>query len=234
MLVERSRMEDVLEEIQLGMTGLLDEKKAAEAGKMAGAQAILVGSVGESGAEFAVNVRLIATESSQVLVAESIAVPRAGMVALSDDSVVLRTKSGALFRSMVVPGWGQFYNEQPIKGGVLIGLELALAGTAVAMHFLGTADEDAYASSNFALKYPDLNTEQLQQKARDLRDSAETYYQARNILIYSAIGVYAYNVLDAYLFGVDGREQLGLEVTAGPVLDVSGGLAPVVGIGFDY
>ncbi len=206
-ILERSRIQDALKEIQLGMTGLLDPDKAAQAGKMIGAQAIVVGSISEAGADFLVNVRLISVETAEVLVAESISLPRAGMVALSDESVVLRTRSGSIFRSVVVPGWGQFYNRQPVKGGVIIGLELALAGAAVATHFLGASKESEYSASDFALKYPGLDPDQLSQKAQELRSDAESYYGARNILIYSAIGVYLYNILDAYLFGVDGESE---------------------------
>lgn len=234
LLLERDRLADVLKEMEMGMTGLVDPAQAAKAGKLAGAQAIVVGQVAEAGADFSINVRLIAAESAQVLVAESINLPRAGMVALSDESVVLRTRSGAIFRSLIVPGWGQFYNREPIKGGVLIGLEVALAATAVALHFLGAADEDSYAASNFALKYPDLTPTELSQKATDLRDSAETFYQARNGLIYAAIGVYLYNVLDAYIFGIDGESQLGLALVPTGSADVTGALAPGFGLSTSF
>ncbi len=213
-ILERSRIQDALKEIQLGMTGLLDPEKAAKAGKMIGAQAVVVGTVSEAGSDFVVNARLISVETAEVLVAESMNLPRAGMVALSDASVVLRTRSGSIFRSMVIPGWGQFYNREPVKGGIIVGLELALAGAAVATHFLGASKQSEYSASDFALKYPELDPDQLSQKAQELRSDAESYYGARNILIYSAIGVYLYNILDAYLFGTDGEADLNLDTTA--------------------
>ena len=221
LLLDRDRLADVLKEMELGMTGLLDPTKAAQAGKKIGAQAILVGTVAEAGADFSIDAQLISAETATVLAAESINVPRAGMVAMSEESVaLLRTRSGAMWRSLVVPGWGQFYNREPVMGGIIIGLEVALAGAAVTMHFLGASDEDRYKNAD--------------ESRKDLRQRAETYYQQRNILIYSAIGVYLYNVLDAYLSGIDGEKQLGLNVTPMAVSDVQGSPSPGVGLGFSY
>ena len=44
-LLERSRIEQALKELALGQTGLLDEKTAKEAGKLIGADAVLVGEI---------------------------------------------------------------------------------------------------------------------------------------------------------------------------------------------
>jgi hypothetical protein len=196
---------------------------------MVGAQAVIVGNVAVAGADFVINARAISVERANVLVAESMHVPRAGMVALSEESIVLRTRSGAVFRSLVAPGWGQFYNRQPVKGGIIIGAEVALVGAAVAMHLLGAADEDAYRASDFAQQHAGLTPEELGQQAAALHDSAEDYYGWRNILIYGAVGVWLYNVLDAYLFGIDGEEQTGMQVVP---LGAAGGGG--VGIGGSF
>jgi len=233
-MLERDRLADILNEMEMAMTGLVEPDQAAKIGKMLGAQAVVVGNVAQAGADFVVTARLISAENATVLVADSINVPRAGMVALSDEAVVLRSRGGAVFRSMVVPGWGQFYNQEPIKGGIVIGVELAVIGTALAMHFLGRSDQNAYEAADFALNYPDLDPTELGQKASALRESAEDYYQARNILIYSAIGVYLYNILDAYIFGIDGEKEAGLQVVPMGTVDTQGVFAPGVGMGFAY
>ncbi len=231
-LIERERLGDVLREIEMSMTGLVDPGKVAELGKMAGAQAMVVGSVSEMGEDFAVNARVISVETAEILVAQSITLPRKGMIALSEDSVVLRTKNGAVFRSLLVPGWGQYYNQQPVKAAVLISLEAALAGTAVALHLLGQKDEDAYSSPNFVENYPDLTPDQLAEKASDLKASAENYYQARNIFIYTAVGVWLYNILDSYVFGVDGAASHMLELN--PVAGVGRGKNRALGLALGW
>jgi TolB-like protein len=233
-LLERERLADILKEAEMSMTGLVDPHKAAKLGKMAGAQAVVVGGISVAGADFVINARVISAEKATVLVAESMNVPRAGMVSLAEESVVLRTKSGAVFRSVLIPGWGQFYNRQPVKGGIIVGAEAALIGAAVAMHFLGAADEDKYTNSNFALRYPDLTPLELGQKAQELRESAEDFYELRNIFIYSAVGVWLYNILDAYIFGIDGEKEAGLEITPTTIPDVQGGTAAGLSIGVTY
>ena len=228
LLLERERLSIALKEMELGMTGMVDANKAAQAGKLLGAQALVVGSVAESPDTFTVNVRLISTESAQVLVADSIQLPRFSLIALSEESVVLRTRSGAVFRSLVLPGWGQFYNRQPIKGSILLGAEIALISTAITLHLLGKADEDEYHATNFAQRYPDFSPSQLAQKASKLRRDAQDFYQARNLVLSAVIGVYLYTLLDSYLFGFDRQENWAMGISPMTLPDVMGKLPPGV------
>ncbi len=71
-IVERSRLQDAIKEMQLGMTGVVDQNNAVELGKAVGANAILVGSYLEIGGLIRINARLIDVESSKVLKAESV------------------------------------------------------------------------------------------------------------------------------------------------------------------
>ncbi len=48
---------------------------------------------------------------------------------LTDSTVIqYRNPQGALIRSLVLPGWGQFYNEKPTKGLLYGVVELGLLG----------------------------------------------------------------------------------------------------------
>ena len=47
------------------------------------------------------------------------------------DSVTVKSPMGAMVRSMAVPGWGQWYNERPIKGAVIFSTELFFGGAMV-------------------------------------------------------------------------------------------------------
>lgn len=49
-----------------------------------------------------------------------------------------------LWRSAVLPGWGQFYNDQGLKGGVLMGTNLVLLGGTVVTYVIGNAAEQTY------------------------------------------------------------------------------------------
>ncbi len=54
--------------------------------------------------------------------------------------IVRRNPSAALLRSAVLPGWGQFYNDEPLKGVVFGTLELGLLSWLIAEHI---ASEEA-------------------------------------------------------------------------------------------
>ncbi|MCD6335800.1 MAG: hypothetical protein J7M27_10800 [Candidatus Latescibacteria bacterium] len=79
------------------------------------------------------------------------------------DSVTVKSPMGALVRSMVVPGWGQWYNERPIKGAVIFSTGLFLGG---------------------AMMYE-------QQRTLDHRQ--------RNTYFLWFLGVFLYNIADAYV-----------------------------------
>jgi len=71
-IVERSRLEDALKEMELGMSGVVDQSKAVELGKAVGANAIMVGSYLDIGGIIRINARLIDVKTSKVLKAESV------------------------------------------------------------------------------------------------------------------------------------------------------------------
>ena len=69
-IVERSRLKDALKEMELGMSGIMDERTAVEVGKAVGANAILVGSFVSIGDVIRINARLIDVKTSRIIKAE--------------------------------------------------------------------------------------------------------------------------------------------------------------------
>ncbi len=69
-IVERSRMEAALEEMKLGMSGIVDEQTAVEVGKAVGATAVMVGSFLQIGDRIRINTRLIDVGTSKIMAAE--------------------------------------------------------------------------------------------------------------------------------------------------------------------
>ena len=201
LLVEREKMGAVLAEAKLGAMGLTDARDASKIGALADAQALVVGQVSDAGGKFLISARILSADGGETLAAASESVPAATLVAMSSDSVVLRSKKDALFRSMVLPGFGQLYNRQPVKAAVFIGAEAALLGGAAFLHLAGASKESAYK------KYaPAEGTDPSTAAAevRSLRDAAETRYGQRNWAIGGAAAVWLVNAADAYFSGVDG------------------------------
>jgi len=71
-IVERARLKDALNEMQLGMTGVIDETTASKIGHAVGANAIIVGSYLKVGNKVRINARLIDVQTGKILLGEQV------------------------------------------------------------------------------------------------------------------------------------------------------------------
>ncbi|AKL97995.1 DUF5683 domain-containing protein [Endomicrobium proavitum] len=90
----------------------------------------------------------------------------------------------AALRSVLMPGWGQGWNEQPVKGWITFGLFAAAVGGA--FYFNGQANN----------KYNEYKT--LGAIDGNLYNDYETNYNTSTYFTYGAIAVWLYAVIDAY------------------------------------
>ena len=66
-MVERMQIQNLINELKLGETGLIDAKTAQKAGKMLGADTVVIGSYAEMTGELRINVRVVQVETAGVL-----------------------------------------------------------------------------------------------------------------------------------------------------------------------
>jgi len=225
LLVERTRLGEVMGELKLQQMASPDAAQASKIGQLADAQALVIGSVAEAGDRYLVTARIVATTTGETLAAESASLAEAGLTAIASDAVVLRSRGDAAFRSLLVPGLGQFYNRQPVKGWVFAGTEAALLGGALAFHLSGTKAYDDY--KKFGGGGPSPSAE-----AARLYDQATSRYRTRNWLLAGAGVVWAVNVVDAWVSGVDGEAMLGGGAVAAAPVPLDGGAGFVVAARF--
>ena len=139
------------------------------------------------------------------------------------DSIKAGDPTGALWRSAVLPGWGQAYNGQLYKTPIVVGLVGGLAGLAIhsnsQFHTFNEAylyavylDEDPHPFPEFEESYnmyPGVS-------ASTLRSERDRYRRSRNLFVIGALLAYGLNVLDAYvnghLIGFDVGEDLAFGV----------------------
>ena len=128
-LVERAQFQKALNELAMTQTGMMDDTKAVQVGKELSAKYLVVGSIGNMMGQKRINLRVIETETSQVLTG--------GSVATSDEDFQKLPKelfgeagnmSSTIFRSAVAPGWGQFYTNHPVRGSIALVAFLGAAG----------------------------------------------------------------------------------------------------------
>lgn len=71
-LIERTKIQDLLKEMALSLSGSVDESTAVSVGKVLGAQTIAFGSFIVLGGNVRIDVRIIKVETSELVMAESI------------------------------------------------------------------------------------------------------------------------------------------------------------------
>ncbi len=209
-VVERERLADVLGEMELAQSGVLDDAKAAEVAALVGADVLILGSVSEAGDTFLINARAVSQEKGTVLATAQTSVQAAHLIALSSEAVVLRSRWDSTYRSLIAPGWGQFYNEEPIKGGVFIAAEVATLGAAVALLLIGRQTYDDYKSMT---RPDDMSQETFQNKLDDKYNKANDLTVASYYVFGAAGGIWLINILDAAISGKTyTRTDKGVEV----------------------
>lgn len=95
-LIEREKIQALLKEIALSQSGSVDQSTAVKAGKILGAQSIIFGSFMVLGNQVRMDARIIKVETSEVVMAESIAGDSDGIMNLAMDL------AGKIARSMKV------------------------------------------------------------------------------------------------------------------------------------
>ena len=113
------------------------------------------------------------------------AVSKGGMPHFDDISFSTQYGSHGLWRSMIVPGWGQFYKGSKTKGAVFLGGTAALAGTTV--YFQSRIIN----SRNLAAQT--YNPEHLRIYSRRISN----FSTARNVCIGATAALYVWNLVDA-------------------------------------
>lgn len=194
-VVERERLGQIMREHRLKGLGLVSPDSAAQLGQVLGAQSIISGTVSETGPQFIVTVRQVDVTTGQVLVAGSVGIQRDGLIALSSDLVVKRSVMGAVFRSAMVPGWGQIYNEDTIKGMALAGAGLGALATAATYTFLRLQTGSKYDSAKEGVVRPS--------RLEKLRDQGDKEAERASIGWIAYGVVWAVGIVDALLNGED-------------------------------
>jgi len=99
-LIERDKIQALLQEIALGQTGSVDKGTAIKAGRILGAQTISIGSFMVLGSQVRIDSRIIKVETSEVLMAESITGASADFIGLERE---LARKIAASLRASYRP-----------------------------------------------------------------------------------------------------------------------------------
>ena len=183
----------------------LDAEAASRLARALQAQAVVLGHVSDSADHFALSASVLAPGGVAPVEHRLLRVGVPALVEAAEEARILRTRLGALWRSSLLPGWGQVYNRETLKGVVIASAEGGLLVTAVVCQLLGARAEARY----------DWD---LRQTVGE-RDTAESLYAARTTALVVAAGLWAFSAVDAYMGGADPDEVPTL-VAAWPTVEL--------------
>jgi len=137
-LVDARRLDELAGAEDLDSVADLPPEKLQELGTFLGASALVVGSASGIGSDFLLRARLLRMPGGETVGGAHALFPMGEPGSLMKKAFVVRTRAGAVFRS-VLPGWGQFYNGPDhhwkgylVAGGTLLGAGLAVTGMVLA------------------------------------------------------------------------------------------------------
>ena len=191
-VVEREKLEDIIEEIGLSQTGLTSDE--IEVGNLLNVQFLIAGAVADLGNRFLLAARFINVETGNVLQSASVEIPSNSFLMISSELVMIKKYPiTAAFRSMLFPGWGQFYNDKPRKGSIILGSELLMAASTISSYILYKQSKDAY----------DRSTQR--DVASDNYSEMEKYAQINWVSLGVMGGIWLVAIVDSY---IDARNQI--------------------------
>ncbi len=147
--------------------------------------------------------------------------------------IKLRPKSPLMagVRSLLVPGWGQFYGDHEEKGWVVGALGAAAGITALAyeLRYADRVDEYEEAQDRYRAATTLVEVEESYAAYRRAAERAEDAYKERRLWLLAGAAVWAINVADA-VFTLEGPSEGGWSGVAGLRVDGSGGVAPALAV----
>ena len=231
-LVDRNVVNEVMQEQGYTQAECSSEECAAEVGAMLGVQFMISGALGKLGETYTIDAKMfeVATGAAEKTINTTYAGKVDGliteieilaweMMGLKAPNSLLRKRKGsdaqissvpgqksrlgAVMRSTLVPGWGQFYSDRSLYGWGFLGAELTLLGLGYMSY---TSYQTAYDDVNSF--YADYQAASDPAQIRLLKEksmAAEDQMNASNdqltVMFQAAAAVHLANMVHALVFG---------------------------------
>ena len=232
-LVERNMVDEILTEQGFQQSGCTSDECAVEVGALLGVQFMISGSIGKLGDTYTIDAKMVSVETGATdesrnvtyigkvdgLVTEveilawdilGLQAPEAllekkrlGTQAFLAASAQQKTRFGALIRSTVFPGLGQFYSGRSLMGYAFLGSEIA-AGALAYMSFTQyqTAQDDYinYQAQYVTATDPDQIAEYKSLAKKALDDESAANDQI-TMMLYAVGAIHITNMVHAFIRG---------------------------------
>jgi len=139
-IIDRTHLKTLVQESKLSSTGLIDPKTARELGRIAGAQALVTGTITPLGDEVRLTIKVLSTETARHLFSTAVSIPRTQAI----EELLRRGLQVASAPSSSAPANPGGRASQTVRTGALsIALQgCKLLGSSLKCEMLFTAQED--------------------------------------------------------------------------------------------
>ena len=238
-LVDRAEFQRIMMELNFSESDMVDPAKVLQAGKLMTANYLLTGTVTTAFGMNRVSAKIIKTETSEIISAASVSVAPVELEGFTRELFGEKAQiSASVYRSLVVPGWGQFYSRKYVRGGTSLVFCLGSLATTLVLS-MQAADKNNewsdYQATYGNSEHPTVNA--TAEAARRAGTSTGTaYYEALadvtgktnnlyddysksfdRVVIAGAVtgGLWALNLLDAAIAGMQEKNHFRPYFSAG-------------------
>ncbi|MFH0919081.1 MAG: CsgG/HfaB family protein [Fibrobacterota bacterium] len=241
-VVERAELSKAVEELKLSQSGLMDESSGLKVGQMLSANRLLTGTISDIFGRRMITARMVRTETGDIIAGSTVTLPAAALDQFTRELLGERMQvTAVLFRSAVVPGWGQLFTGHPVRGGACLAL-FAGALTYTLYNAARTNDakgvkDDYLVFLNSASREGEMNArhnagENWDALVREYNDKLYGLYddytaQYDKTVLWGAITgcIWALNLVDASFVGRESQKKYELYFSASPAASVNARLA---------
>jgi TolB-like protein len=161
-VIDRKRMGNIMTELELSASGLVDETSTKQIGRILAADYIVSGGASQVGGNIEITMSAVEVETSEVVGAAPMTLPAAAVLPMAQAaSLESKYPVTAAFRSMSVPGWGMFYNDSPGWGSTYTATTFGLLAVSIVYTVsakLDKADYNAINNANYLEYDPDAKS----------------------------------------------------------------------------
>lgn len=144
-VVERAQLNKVLEEQSLVASGAVSDEGAAEIGELLSAGYLVTGRISELMGERLVAIKLVNTETGEVVDSKNVSLGADAFNSMQKELLGEATQTSAvIFRSAIVPGWGQIYAGKTVRGSIWTGAFVTSVAAGIAATLQAGAKYDDY------------------------------------------------------------------------------------------
>jgi TolB-like protein len=259
-VVERVQLSEVLSEQALIASGAVSESNMSEIGELLSAQYLLVGSVSKLMGEKLISLKLVKTATGEIVNSKNFSIGTTAFQEMQSELYGEATQTSAtVFRSALIPGWGQTYANKATRGIIWGTLFATSIGTGIYgqigrnnawtqyKHLSNpntTLDlKKEYCSINGCTTTkeegkPDINQTEIfndysiwsEKKKQDAYEDYESKLMLSNIFWGVAGAVWVANLVDAYIVGSEKTKKMNTYFSALPTQD--GGVTIQLGMNF--